>query len=83
MSSSKDVFNGESMHKEVVDQPTSAVENGDVIDVDLALLRAQGHEAELERSFSWLGATGLAFRYVNGSWKKCKQIDFLLIYNVV
>lgn len=34
------------------------------IDLDAAALAAQGHDAELERSFSWLGATGLAFRYV-------------------
>lgn len=43
----------------------SMVEDGEVVDVDLAVLRAQGHDPELERSFSWLGATGLAFRYVS------------------
>lgn len=35
----------------------------DMYDLDNAILSAQGHEAELERSFSWLGAVGLAFRY--------------------
>ncbi|OJJ30922.1 hypothetical protein ASPWEDRAFT_62284 [Aspergillus wentii DTO 134E9] len=42
-------------------------DNGDIIDLDAAVLRAQGHEAELERSFSWVGALGLAFSIVN-SW---------------
>lgn len=31
-------------------------------ELDDAVLRAQGHESALERSFSWLGATGLAVR---------------------
>ncbi|KAL4906340.1 hypothetical protein BDW74DRAFT_177354 [Aspergillus multicolor] len=39
----------------------------EVVDLDEAVLRAQGHEAELERSFSWVGALGLAFSIVN-SW---------------
>lgn len=34
----------------------------DMHDLDNAILSAQGHVAELERSFSWLGAVGLAFR---------------------
>lgn len=37
---------------------------GEVIDLDEAVLRAQGHDAELNRSFSWVGALGLAFRFV-------------------
>ncbi|KAJ6094544.1 hypothetical protein N7467_002057 [Penicillium canescens] len=40
---------------------------GENIDLDEAVLRAQGHEAQLERSFSWIGALGLAFSIVN-SW---------------
>lgn len=32
-------------------------------DLDDAVLRAQGREAQLKRSFSWIGALGLAFRY--------------------
>lgn len=41
-----------------------ALENlGDSQDLDSAQLRAQGHEAALERSFSPLAAVGLAFRY--------------------
>lgn len=31
-------------------------------DADDAILRAQGREAQLKRSFSWIGALGLAFR---------------------
>jgi hypothetical protein len=36
---------------------------GDSQDLDSAQLRAQGHEAALERSFSPLAALGLGFRY--------------------
>lgn len=35
---------------------------GQVLDLDDAVLRAQGREAELKRSFSWVGAIGLAYR---------------------
>lgn len=35
---------------------------GQAFDLDEAILRAQGREAELTRSFSWVGALGLAFR---------------------
>lgn len=38
---------------------------GETIDLDEAALRAQGHEVQLERSFSWMGALGLAFRCVD------------------
>lgn len=38
---------------------------GSVVDEDDAFLRAQGHVAELNRSFSWVGAVGLAFRYAD------------------
>lgn len=31
--------------------------------LDDAILRAQGHEAVLPRSFSWWGAIGLGYRY--------------------
>lgn len=34
------------------------------IDTDEAVLSAQGHKAQLQRSFSWMGALGLAFRFV-------------------
>ncbi|KAE8337215.1 hypothetical protein BDV24DRAFT_154536 [Aspergillus arachidicola] len=40
---------------------------GEVFDLDDAVLRAQGHVAELERSFSWVGAIGLAYSIIN-SW---------------
>lgn len=33
------------------------------LSADDALLQAQGHKAELDRSFSWIGAIGFAFRY--------------------
>lgn len=35
---------------------------GEMFDTDNDMLRAQGHAAELERSFSWMGVVGLAFR---------------------
>ena len=35
---------------------------GEFLDLDEAILRAQGREVELGRSFSWFGALGLAFR---------------------
>jgi hypothetical protein len=37
---------------------------GKVDDLDKRRLRAQGHEAQLERSFTWLGASALAYRSV-------------------
>ncbi|CAG8047160.1 unnamed protein product [Penicillium salamii] len=40
---------------------------GELFDLDEAVLRAQGREAQLGRSFSWFGALGLAFSIVN-SW---------------
>jgi choline transport protein len=36
-------------------------------DVDDAILRANGHTAELKRQFSWLSALGLGFSITN-SW---------------
>ena len=49
---------------EKVDSIDKTNETGKVDDLDDALLQAQGHAAELDRSFSWMGAVGLAFRYV-------------------
>ena len=37
---------------------------GKIIDLDERRLVAQGHKAELERSFSWLGGLALAFRSI-------------------
>lgn len=34
---------------------------GEALSIDDAALRAQGRETELKRSFSWVGALGLAF----------------------
>lgn len=42
---------------------------GEDFDVDEVILRAQGHTAQLERSFSWMGALGLAFRSVHSHVK--------------
>ena len=42
---------------------SSGVE-GKIIDLDERRLVAQGHKAELERSFSWLGGLALAFRSI-------------------
>ena len=36
----------------------------DVEELDNAILRAQGHEAAMPRSFSWIAGLGLGFRYV-------------------
>lgn len=35
---------------------------GELLELDDKLLRAQGHESQLDRSFSKLGAVGLAYR---------------------
>ena len=47
---------------EHIDGSDKLKEEGSPMDQDDALLHAQGHAAELERSFSWVGAVGLAFR---------------------
>lgn len=64
MSVLQKVFTGKTMQQETTKQSDQFIEAGEVVDIDAAVLNAQGHAAELERSFSWLGATGLAFRYV-------------------
>jgi choline transport protein len=48
---------------------------GETFDLDDTVLRAQGHEVQLERSFSWMGALGLAFRFALVQL----QPEFLLI----
>ena len=35
-----------------------------VENIDDTVLQAQGHVSELDRSFSWIGAIGMAYRYV-------------------
>lgn len=45
-----------------VDVPLESLENSE--DADNAHLRAQGHQAALERRFSPLAVIGLGFRYV-------------------
>ena len=45
--------------------PVQSVDaEGLIIDLDERRLRAQGHASQLDRSFSWLGAIGLAYRFV-------------------
>ena len=46
-----------------VNVPLESIENCE--DADNAHLRAQGHQAALERRFSPLAALGLGFRYVD------------------
>lgn len=38
-----------------------------VVDIDDAVLRANGHKPELKRQFSWISALGLGFSITN-SW---------------
>lgn len=57
-----------SSHKLIAHIPDGGIElaresSPDRQDVDSANLRAQGHEAALQRSFSPLAALGLGFRY--------------------
>lgn len=69
------------------DQPLSIVQEGTVLELkngtttddnDDTILRINGHEAVLERRFSWISALGLAFSITN-SW-----IGYLVCYqNVV
>ena len=49
-------------HKPIADTPDGGIELPHQ-DPDSANLRAQGHEAALQRSFSPLAALGLGFRY--------------------
>ena len=49
-------------HKPIADTPDGGIELPHQ-DLDSANLRAQGHEAALQRSFSPLAALGLGFRY--------------------
>jgi choline transport protein len=62
----------------------ASVEKGSVIDLDEQRLRAQGHKAELERSFSWLGAISLAYRFVSSETQELfrahTDLDFLAVY---
>ncbi|KAH8698943.1 amino acid/polyamine transporter I [Talaromyces proteolyticus] len=46
--------------------PTSSIDiEGKIVNLDERRLRAQGHEAQLERSFTWLGASALAYSICN------------------
>ncbi|KAF5984885.1 HNM1-choline permease [Fusarium coicis] len=57
-----------------------SVSIGSIIDADDRRLRAQGHKAELERSFSWLGALFLAYS-ISNSWLTCaSSFGLVLIY---
>lgn len=48
-------------------QRVPSVLEGDIQEVDDAILHAQGHEAVLTRQFNWISALGLAFSVTN-SW---------------
>lgn len=58
-----------------IEKPKTAADNveGDHesvalgIDIDDAILRANGHKPELKRQFSWISALGLGFSITN-SW---------------
>ncbi|KAH6892612.1 amino acid/polyamine transporter I, partial [Thelonectria olida] len=57
-----------------------SVEKGSVVDLDEQRLRAQGHKAELERSFSWLGAISLAYSISNSWLTYASTFGLVLIY---
>lgn len=48
-------------------QRVPSVLEGDIQEVDDAILHAQGHEVVLTRQFNWTSALGLAFSVTN-SW---------------
>lgn len=50
-----------------VEDLLSRVETAAADEIDDAILRANGHEAVLQRQFRWLSALGLAFSITN-SW---------------
>lgn len=60
----KTVINDEDLHQ------IPSVEEGhteDLSKLDDAVLRAQGHDAAMDRQFSWIAALGMAFSITN-SW---------------
>ncbi|KAF5989497.1 choline permease [Fusarium bulbicola] len=59
---------------------TPSVSKGSIIDADDRRLRAQGHKAELERSFSWLGALSLAYSITNSWLTYASSFGLVLIY---
>ncbi|KAJ4345564.1 uncharacterized protein N0V89_011697 [Didymosphaeria variabile] len=46
---------------------TEEIKKTTMVDVDDEILRRNGHEAALERQFSWISALGLGFSITN-SW---------------
>ncbi|KAK2933432.1 hypothetical protein FoTM2_007893 [Fusarium oxysporum f. sp. vasinfectum] len=58
----------------------SSIGKGSIIDADDRRLRAQGHKAELERSFSWLGALALAYSISNSWLTYASSFGLVLIY---
>ena len=61
------------------DETLGELVNVDTHDLDDAVLRAQGHEAAMPRSFSWLGAIGLGYRFS----ACCSVSCFVLTRNAV
>ncbi|KAH7207305.1 amino acid/polyamine transporter I [Fusarium oxysporum] len=57
-----------------------SIGKGSIIDADDRRLRAQGHKAELERSFSWLGALALAYSISNSWLTYASSFGLVLIY---
>ena len=51
------------LHETSAARTSSQDIEGKIIDLDERRLRAQGHEAQLDRSFTWLGASALAYRW--------------------
>ncbi len=71
-------------HKPIADIPDGGTElaresSRDRQDLDNANLRAQGHEAALQRSFSPLAALGLGFRYNIVVLRKLFRTDMLCL----
>ncbi|KAG5761389.1 hypothetical protein H9Q72_010493 [Fusarium xylarioides] len=61
-------------------EPINRAPSGSIIDADDRRLRAQGHKAELERSFSWLGALSLAYSISNSWLTYASSFGLVLIY---
>ncbi len=73
-----------SSHKPIADIPDGGTElaresSRDRQDLDNANLRAQGHEAALQRAFSPLAALGLGFRYNVVVLRKVFMTDLLCL----
>ncbi|KLO91726.1 related to HNM1-Choline permease [Fusarium fujikuroi] len=75
-----DKKSSEDLHRVAPLDRTPSVSKGSIIDADDRRLRAQGHKAELERSFSWLGALSLAYSISNSWLTYASSFGLVLIY---